>query len=108
MPRSDPGPTYPFIESGGPEHVRDRNGVIWRVVRDGGMVTCADYTRIYCAGITWLESNYGPLEKIDPPPVPDCAHCKTNAQQRECFAEGKAWLCEGCGTITHGRVSGYQ
>lgn len=56
--------TYPFIEKDGPTHVRDRNGVIWRVVRDGGMVTCADYAGPFSAGINWLRENYGPLEEI--------------------------------------------
>lgn len=55
---------YPFIEEDGPKHVRDRNGIIWRVVRDGGMATCADYNKIISAGIVWLETNYGPLEDV--------------------------------------------
>lgn len=45
-------------------YVRDRNGIIWGVVRDGGMVTTADYTGAFSAGIDWLEQNHGPLEEV--------------------------------------------
>lgn len=52
------------------EYVRDRNGVIWRVVRDGGMVTTADFHGLFSAGIEWLRQNYGPLETIPTLNVP--------------------------------------
>lgn len=51
----------------GGKYVRDSLGVIWRVVRDGGMATTADNANQYSAGIVWLEKNRGPLEKIEPP-----------------------------------------
>lgn len=48
----------------GGEYVRDREGVIWRVVRDGGMVTTADDVGILSAGIIWLEETRGPLVRL--------------------------------------------
>lgn len=62
---------YPFIEPDGPLHVIDRNGIVWRVVRDGGMVTCADHTRIYSGGIQWLADNHGPLTSLNTAPTTD-------------------------------------
>ena len=61
-------------------HVRDREGVVWRVVRDGGMATCADATSVISVGIAELARVRGPLEELGPPP----------ADGREC-----GWL--GCG-----------
>jgi hypothetical protein len=52
--------TYP--DSGIPiEHVLDRNGYIWRVVRDGGMATRAWDVGIISIGISALEREAGPL-----------------------------------------------
>lgn len=52
-------------------YVQDRNGVIWRVVRDGGMVTTVGYDgQIYSAGIQWLKESYGPLVDIAVPDAP--------------------------------------
>jgi len=47
-------------------YVIDRNGIVWVVVRDGGMVTRADYAGVTSAGIAWLESEAGPLLPFDP------------------------------------------
>lgn len=53
----------PLVE---PTHVVDRLGDVWRVVRDGGMVTRADYGGIKSAGIEWLRAELGPLIAFDP------------------------------------------
>jgi hypothetical protein len=42
-------------------YLADRNGLIWMVVRDGAMVTRADYSGAHSAGIVWLEQTAGPL-----------------------------------------------
>lgn len=64
---------YPWFPSSAPyfeddydkTYLKDNQGTIWLVVRDGGMVTTADYSgQIYSAGIKWLEDNYGPLERL--------------------------------------------
>jgi hypothetical protein len=47
------------------KYVKDSRGIIWAVVRDGGMVTTADEIGILSAGIQWLERAYGPLEVLD-------------------------------------------
>lgn len=46
------------------EHVIDRDGLVWRVVRDGGMATRADYNGIVSIGIAVLEREHGPLTSI--------------------------------------------
>lgn len=65
--------TYPWFPSSAPyfekdyakQYVRDSQGTIWLIVRDGGMVTTADYSgQIYSAGIKWLADNFGPLEYL--------------------------------------------
>jgi hypothetical protein len=43
------------------EHVVDRFGLVWRVVRDGGMATRAHQTGIVSIGIATLERESGPL-----------------------------------------------
>ena len=48
-----------------PTHVIDRHGHVWAVVRDGGMVTRADYAGVQSAGIAWLEAEAGPLLPFD-------------------------------------------
>lgn len=64
---------YPWFPSSAPyfetdytkQYVRDRRGTIWLIVRDGGMVTTADYSgKIYSAGIEWLRRIHGPLEEL--------------------------------------------
>lgn len=47
-----------------PDHVCDRHGNVWRVVRDGGMVTRADYGGIETCGINYAESAFGPLRPV--------------------------------------------
>jgi hypothetical protein len=47
-------------------HVVDRDGNVWLVVRDGGMVTRATATGPISAGIAWLEREAGPLLPFDP------------------------------------------
>lgn len=47
-------------------YVIDADGVVWKVVHDGGMVTRADDTGVTSAGIVWLESVAGPLIPFDP------------------------------------------
>lgn len=49
-----------------PTHVVDRDGNVWAVVRDGGMVTRATATGPVSAGIAWLERQAGPLLPFDP------------------------------------------
>lgn len=59
--------SYPWFPDGDykKQYVKDRTGTIWLIVRDGGMVTTADYSgQIYSAGIKWLENNFGPLEEL--------------------------------------------
>jgi hypothetical protein len=46
------------------KYVKDSRGIIWAVVRDGGMVTTTDEIGILSAGIQWLERAYGPLEDV--------------------------------------------
>lgn len=46
--------------------VIDRHGEVWRMVRDGGMVTRADHNGVVSAGIAWLENEAGPLLPFDP------------------------------------------
>ena len=64
---------YPWFPSSAPyfqedyekQYVRDNQGTIWLVVRDGGMVTTVDYSgQIYSGGIVWLEESHGPLEYL--------------------------------------------
>lgn len=45
----------------------DRDGTVWLVVRDGGMVTRADYTGATSAGVNWLKENKGPVRVLDVP-----------------------------------------
>jgi len=49
------------------EHVWDRHGYIWRVVRDGGMATRAHYAGIISIGIEELRRTSGPLARVIPP-----------------------------------------
>ena len=44
-----------------PNHVVDRLGRVWAVVRDGGMLTRADYGGIESVGIKFAEQSWGPL-----------------------------------------------
>lgn len=46
------------------EHVIDRYGQVWRLVRDGGMATRADYAGIVSVGIDHLERFAGPLVNL--------------------------------------------
>lgn len=46
-------------------YLLDREGTIWIVVRDGGMVTRAEYAGAVSGGISWLEQAKGPLIVID-------------------------------------------
>lgn len=56
--------TYP--DKGMPvDHVVDRYGYVWRVVRDGGMATRAHGTGIVTIGIKALEKESGPLVVLD-------------------------------------------
>lgn len=56
---------YPWFPSDERRYVRDVTGTIWLIVRDGGMVTTADYSgQVFSAGIIWLKHNYGPLEYL--------------------------------------------
>lgn len=48
------------------EYAIDRDSIVWRVVRDGGMATRADYDGIISAGTTWLAKHRGPLVAFDP------------------------------------------
>lgn len=48
----------------GGEYLVDGLGVIWRIVRDGGMVTTADDIGIVSAGIQWLRDTRGPVTAI--------------------------------------------
>ncbi len=60
--------TYPWFPTNTDyekQYVRDRQGTVWLLAHDGGMVTTADYTgQVYSAGIEWLRTNYGPLEEL--------------------------------------------
>lgn len=57
-----------------PEHVRDRYGYVWRLVRDGGMASRADDIGILTEGIVALENRAGPLVPIDTfPPTSELA-----------------------------------
>lgn len=51
--------------AGPPPYVVDRDGVVWAVVRDGGMVTRAHDTGVVSAGVAWLEREAGPLVPLD-------------------------------------------
>ena len=65
---ADSTSTYP--DAGMPiEHVADRHGYIWRVVRDGGMATRAHHTGIVTIGIAALEREAGPLIPVQAPGV---------------------------------------
>lgn len=46
-------------------HVLDRYGNVWAVVRDGGMVTRADYAGILTMGIAIAEAQIGPLVTLE-------------------------------------------
>ena len=45
-------------------HVVDRYGNVWAVVRDGGMVTRADYIGVITMGIAAAEREVGPLRPL--------------------------------------------
>jgi hypothetical protein len=53
-------------EAASAPYVIDRDNVVWKVVRDGGMVTRADYNGIVSGGIQWLAETAGPLTPFDP------------------------------------------
>ena len=55
----------PRAEGLEPAHVIDRHGFVWRVVRDGGMATRADYTGITSIGIEELRATRGPLTDLE-------------------------------------------
>lgn len=59
------------------EHVADRHGYIWRIVRDGGMATRAHETGLVSIGIAALERAGGPLTRVVPPAEPafSCNQC---------------------------------
>jgi hypothetical protein len=59
------GEPRPKSEPLQPEHVIDRNGFVWRVVRDGGMATRADYTGQTSIGIEELRATHGPLVDLE-------------------------------------------
>jgi len=46
------------------EHVIDRHGLVWRIVRDGGMATRAHYAGVVSIGIHTLEREHGPLRTV--------------------------------------------
>jgi len=46
------------------EHVVDRYGYVWRLVRDGGMATRAHYAGLVSIGIAALERESGPLTNL--------------------------------------------
>ncbi len=48
----------------GEGHVVDRHGAVWRVVRDGGMLTRADYAGVITIGVVAAESLVGPLTPL--------------------------------------------
>ena len=43
------------------QHVIDRDGLVWRLVHDGGMATRAHYGGIVSIGLNTLERESGPL-----------------------------------------------
>lgn len=47
-----------------PEHVIDKNGDVWRVVRDGGMLTRAHWGGIVSIGIETARIELGPLDTL--------------------------------------------
>jgi hypothetical protein len=49
------------------EHVIDRHGYVWRLVRDGGMATRAHYAGLVSIGIATLEREAGPLAALPSP-----------------------------------------
>ena len=61
----------PARRIGEPRHVTDRHGHVWRVVRDGGMLTRADDHGIITLGIAAAELQVGPLTPFPPPMKPD-------------------------------------
>jgi len=44
----------------------DAGGEVWKVVRDGGMLTRADYSGITSVGIAWAFEHMGPFVPFDP------------------------------------------
>lgn len=64
-----------------PEHVVDRHGYVWRVVRDGGMVTRADDTGLITMGVVAAEQQVGPLRPLTAgePPLASVRTPRTNA-----------------------------
>ena len=70
-------------------YVLDRDGLIWRVVRDGGLATRADYAGITSIGMQFLEAMHGPLIHFTPEDVraafsrctgqPGCPTCSSPA-----------------------------
>jgi hypothetical protein len=58
------GPDAPPLLDTIPDHVVDRDGLVWRIVRDGGMATRADFTGITSIGIETLRSLHGPLHPV--------------------------------------------
>jgi hypothetical protein len=58
-----------FIDRPDAPYVIDRTGLLWLVVRDGGMVMRANEqspTGVTSAGIAWLDRTAGPLVGFDP------------------------------------------
>lgn len=47
-------------------YVIDRDATVWKVVRDGGMATRADYGGITSIGIQRLDDTLGPLVPFHP------------------------------------------
>jgi hypothetical protein len=52
-------------------HVIDREGNVWRIVRDGGMATRAVFQGAISVGIAVLERDYGPLTNLATVPAAD-------------------------------------
>jgi hypothetical protein len=73
----------PSTEALAPEHVIDRHGFVWRVVRDGGMATRADYTGQTSIGIEELRATRGPLIDFEARTTPPALDVKLLARAIE-------------------------
>jgi len=56
--------TDPVSDRWDDEHVIDRAGRVWLLVRDGGMATRATFTGVVSIGIAALEAEAGPLTRV--------------------------------------------
>lgn len=59
-------PRIRTVEVEDPKYVIDRNHEVWKIVRDGGMATKADYVGVTSIGIEMLRRTRGPLLPFDP------------------------------------------